>query len=106
MAGSDKKERKLASGEPTFGGTQPLVVQDPDVSHFVMTGNPTGLIPRAALNADQKTTITAWNGALPPNGVHSMYLISSSAFWAVATIVFVGREGRDRVISAPINTTG
>jgi hypothetical protein len=68
MAGSDKKERKLASGEPTFGGTQPLVVQDPDVSHFVMTGNPTGLIPRAALNADQKTTITAWNGALPPNG--------------------------------------
>ncbi|WP_236710384.1 hypothetical protein [Pseudomonas sp. RIT-PI-q] len=68
LAGSDKKEQKFASSESTSGAAELLVVQDPDVSGFVMAGNPIGLIPRVKLDTDQKTTITAWNGSLPPNG--------------------------------------
>lgn len=60
MAGSDKKEQKLASNESASGGAAPLVVQDPDVSHFVLTGTPLGLIPRLKLTTGQKTTITTW----------------------------------------------
>lgn len=60
MAGSDKKQQKMASGESVSGGAVPFVVQDPDVSHFVMAGQPQGLIPRVKLNSDQTTTITTW----------------------------------------------
>ena len=49
MAGSDKKEQKLASYESASSGAVPLVVQDPDVSAFVMPGDPPGLIPRVGL---------------------------------------------------------
>lgn len=65
MAGSDKKEQRLATGESTSGGVGPLVVQNPDVRHFVIPGDLSGLIPRAKLNTDQKTTITTWDGTLP-----------------------------------------
>lgn len=58
MAGSDKKEQQ--AGVEKSGGAQPLLVQDPDVAHFVLAGLPNGLIPRAKLNADQTTTITTW----------------------------------------------
>jgi hypothetical protein len=67
MAGSDKKEQQLAAGESTSGGASPLDVQEPEVSHIVMTGNPLGLIPRLSLNADQTITMAAWFGSLPPD---------------------------------------
>jgi len=69
MAGSDKKEQKLASRESISGGTAPLVVQDPDVSHFVLTGVPLGLIPRRLLDADQTTTITIWDNTVPVDSI-------------------------------------
>ncbi|WP_204354297.1 hypothetical protein [Pseudomonas putida] len=65
MAGSDKKQQKVASSESVSGGAAPFVVQDPDVSHFVMTGEPKGLIPRAKLDSDQTTTITTWANPIP-----------------------------------------
>lgn len=65
MAGSDKKEQKLASDESVSSGPALLVVQEPDVSHFVMSGSPVGLIPREKLNTDQTTTITSWGGTIP-----------------------------------------
>ena len=64
MAGSDKKEQKLASRESTSGGIAPLAVQDPNVSHFVLPGVPQGLIPRRLLDADQTTTITTWDNTI------------------------------------------
>lgn len=64
MAGSDKKEQKLASRESTSGGIAPLAVQDPNVSHFVLPGDPQGLIPRRLLDADQTTTITTWDNTI------------------------------------------
>ena len=67
MAGSGKKEQKLASNESAQAGATPLVVQDPVVSAFVMPGAPPGLIPRVKLDTDQKTTIATWNGSLPTN---------------------------------------
>lgn len=66
MAGSDKKEQKLASRESTSGGIAPLAVQDPNVSHFVLPGDPQGLIPRRLLEVDQTTTITTWDNTVPP----------------------------------------
>jgi hypothetical protein len=65
MAGADKKEQRVAGRESTSGGAAPLVVQDPDVRHIVIAGDATGLIPRAKLDTDQKTTITTWGGTLP-----------------------------------------
>ncbi|MGY3173702.1 hypothetical protein ACVWYU_003105 [Pseudomonas sp. TE12234] len=65
MAGSDKKEQQLESKESASGGVEPLKVQDPDVSHIVMPGNPLGLIPRRLLDADQTLTISTWSGSLP-----------------------------------------
>lgn len=73
MAGSDKKEQKLASNESVSGGTAPLEVQDPIVSHFVMTGSPVGLIPREKLNTNQNTTITTWTGSLPTETTDTDY---------------------------------
>ena len=64
MAFSDKKDQQLA-GEYSSGGAAPLFVQPPDVSHFVIPGDASGLILRANLNMDQKTTITSWGGTLP-----------------------------------------
>ncbi|MCX2899612.1 RHS repeat domain-containing protein [Pseudomonas mandelii] len=65
MAGSDKKQQKLASRESASDAAAPLAVQDPVVAHFVMTGDPVGLIPRAKLNEDQKTTIATWDATIP-----------------------------------------
>ncbi|WP_448108035.1 hypothetical protein [Pseudomonas azerbaijanoccidentalis] len=65
MAGSDKKEQQLATDEFSSGGAEPFVVQEPDVSHFVIAGDASGLIPRVKLNTDQTTTITTWGGTLP-----------------------------------------
>lgn len=73
MAGSDKKEQKLASDEFASGGAAPLVVQDPDVSAFVIKDDPLGLILRATLNTDQKTTIATWGGSLPTNPARTEY---------------------------------
>lgn len=44
MAVPDKKEQKLGAREPSSTGMQTLVVQDPDVAHFIMSGVPQGLI--------------------------------------------------------------
>ncbi|MBK5355860.1 hypothetical protein JFU37_25590 [Pseudomonas sp. TH41] len=52
MAGSDKKEQKLASSESALGGAEVLVVQDPDVSHFVMPGNPQEPDPRTSVKIE------------------------------------------------------
>ena len=60
MAGPDKKEQKLGAREPSSTGMQTLVVQDPDVAHFIMSGVPQGLISREFLNSDQTTTISTW----------------------------------------------
>lgn len=65
MAGSDKKQQKVASSESVSAGAAPFAVQDPDVSHFVMTGDPKGLIHRAKLDSDQTTTITTWANPIP-----------------------------------------
>ena len=65
MAGSDKKEQQLQSKESADGGVEPLKVQEPDVSHIVMSGDSSGLIPRARLNTDQTLTISTWSGSLP-----------------------------------------
>lgn len=73
MAGSDKKEQKLASNEFASGGAAPLVVQDPDVSAFVIKDDPLGLILRATLDTDQKTTIATWGGSLPTNPARTEY---------------------------------
>ncbi|VVQ08867.1 hypothetical protein PS914_04922 [Pseudomonas fluorescens] len=73
MTGSDKKEQKLASNEFASGGAAPLLVQDPDVSAFVIKDDPLGLIPRAKLDTDQKTTIATWDGSLPTNPARTEY---------------------------------
>lgn len=65
MAGSDKKQQKRASRESASDAAAPLAIQDPVVAHFVMTGDPVGLIPRAKLNEDQKTTIATWDATIP-----------------------------------------
>ena len=65
MAGSDKKEQRLAAGEATSGGAAPLAVDPPDVSHLVIDAS--GLMLRKTLDSDLKTTITTWSGNLPSN---------------------------------------
>jgi hypothetical protein len=78
MAGSDKKEQQLAAGGTTSGGAAPLVVQDPDVSHLVIAGDASGLIPRAKLNSDQKTTMTTWGGTPPGPGDTDLFRLQWS----------------------------
>ncbi|VVO64427.1 hypothetical protein PS838_00961 [Pseudomonas fluorescens] len=73
MAGSDKKEQKLASNEFASSGAAPLVVQEPDVSAFVIKDDPLGLIPRTKLDTDQKTTIATWGGSLPTTPSRTEY---------------------------------
>ena len=68
MAGSDKKEQRLDAGKSTAGGNVPFEVQGPDVTHFVMPGDNTGLIPRVKLDSDQSITIATWDGQLPGAG--------------------------------------
>ncbi|KAI2693192.1 hypothetical protein [Pseudomonas sp. TNT3] len=68
MAGPEKKEQRLAAGESSSGGAQPLVVQDPDVKHIVINGDANGLIRREKLKTDQTVTITTWGGTLPGTG--------------------------------------
>jgi hypothetical protein len=86
MAGSDKKEQQLRSKESVSGGAQPLIVQDPDVSHFVLPGTPIGLIPRVKLNTDLTTTITTWP-QLPDPGDTEHYRLqiarAGSSEWAI-----------------------
>ncbi|WP_247255713.1 hypothetical protein [Pseudomonas moorei] len=86
MAGSDKKEQQLRSNESVSGGAQPLIVQDPDVSHFVLPGTPIGLIPRVKLNTDLTTTITTWP-QLPDPGDTEHYRLqiarAGSSEWAI-----------------------
>jgi hypothetical protein len=68
MAGSDKKEQQLATGQTPSGGAAPLDVQPPDVRHIVIDGDTSGLIPRAKLDTDQTITLAAWFGSNPPDG--------------------------------------
>ena len=68
MAGSDKKEQQLATGQTPSGGATPLDVQPPDVRHIVIDGAASGLIPRATLDTDQTITLAAWFGSNPPDG--------------------------------------
>ncbi|WP_223505987.1 hypothetical protein [Pseudomonas sp. GL-RE-29] len=68
MAGSDKKEQQLATGQTPSGGATPLDVQPPDVKHIVIDGDASGLILRAKLDTDQTITLAAWFGGNPPDG--------------------------------------
>lgn len=74
MAGSDKKEQEVASSESVSGGAAPFVVQDPDVTHFILSGQPEGLIHKENLKSDQKTTITTFS-PLPDPGETEYYAL-------------------------------
>lgn len=65
MAGSGKKKQNLSSDKSISGGTAPLVIQAPDVSHFVLPGDPPGLIHKTKLATDQTVTIATWDADNP-----------------------------------------
>lgn len=68
MSGSDKKGQAFNSDKGVSGGGATFVIQDPDVSHFVMDAT-TGLISKQTLESgDLQVTIQTWGGAEPPAG--------------------------------------
>ena len=68
MSGSDKKGQAFNSDKGVSGGGATFVIQDPDVSHFVMDAT-TGLISKQTLESgDLQVTIQTWGGAEPPDG--------------------------------------
>lgn len=98
MKGADKKAQTLTAVKDASGGATQLDFPGPDVSGFVLPGEPQGLIPRAKLDSGLTVTIATWE-MLPPIGTteffRMQYARQDSGEWATLNEQVIVGDGGD-----------
>lgn len=109
MKGADKKAQTLTAEKDASGGATPLGFPGPDVSGFVLPGEPLGLISRSKLDSGLTVTIATWE-MLPPFGETEIFRLQyarqDSGEWATLNEqVIVGDVGDWKPLNFTIPST-